>query len=310
MASGFQAFGVDLDSVFAPWHSGWPQAAATDFLDIAGADLNTRYAPLSTGSAASPTNFEVPGGADLNTIFAAFGSTNVIVATQPGNVSGSTAAGNPSGTVTSGSTTCAGSKGGGSYTYTWHFASGSGATFTNPNGATTAVTGTVPSASSISGTMYCTISDGVTSVNTNTVTWSLTNTTPQITVIPYTVNGRAALPAGAYATILFLSDGTERYETPASPGGTVIGSWDPMGDGTNYDIEATLVSGSTPTGNALNTWYPLVDSPNQVSWSVSNSSGLGNTVSCVLEIHIREHVSGLVIATGQVGLNALSTGSH
>lgn len=309
MASRLTDAGVDLDSILAPWHTGWPQAGATGFF-INGVDAMNRYATLATGTAAPVTGFTTDSDEDFNTIFAAYGTTSVIVETQPGAVSGSSAAGNPNGTVTSGTTTCLGEKGKGSYTYTWHLASGSGVSFTAPTSATTAVTGTVPSNSSISGTMYCTISDGTTSVNTHTVAWSLTNTSPQITVIPYTANGRAALPAAAFATEGFYSDGTQRYSTNAAPSGAVLGYWCPAGNGAAYDIEATLVSGTAPSsGPALNTWLELSASPNYVSWSVTNNSGLGNEVSCVLGISIRLHSSGLVVATGNIGLNAISTGT-
>jgi hypothetical protein len=307
MASGFKVAGVDLDNIFAPWHAGWAQAAATDF-EVAGADVNGRYAPLSTGAAAAVTDFKESGGTDLNTIFAAYGTTGVVVATQPGNVSGTAAAGNPSGTVTSNTTTCAGSRGQGSYTYTWHLASGSGVAFTQPNAATTAVTGTVPSASTISGTMYCTISDGVSSVNTNTVAWSLQNTSPQITVIPYTVTGRATLPNDAGAAILFFANGTEQYQTNLNPPGTV-GYWNPAGNGSAYDVEATLVSGTAPNDfdgyQQLNTWYQVTDF---IGWAISNSSG-NSTLTGVIEVHIRLHSTGVVVATGNITLTATSSGS-
>jgi hypothetical protein len=179
MASGFvTASGLDLDSVFAPQHSGWPQGSATEFFDGSGNDLYLRYAPLSTGSAASATGFLLSSGADLNTEFAAYGSTGVQVATQPSAISGSSAAGNPSGTVTSNTTSCSGTKGSGSYTYTWHIANGSGFTLTTPNSQTCAITGNVHAAQSVSGAIYCTISDGTTSANTSAVPASLQNTSP------------------------------------------------------------------------------------------------------------------------------------
>ena len=311
MASGFKVAGVDLDSIFAPLHAGWPQAGVTDF-EIAGADVNGRYAPLSTGTAAAVTDFKEGGGADLNTVFAAYGSTGVRVLTQPGNVSGSAMAGNPAGTVTSDTTTCAGTKGKGSYSYTWHLASGSGVTFTSPNSPTTAVTGSVPAASSINGTMYCTISDGVTSVNTNTVSWSLTNTSPQIVVIPYTVSDFEDLPTNAGAAIYFFPDGTEQYQKDLKANVT-IGYWDPVGDGTNYDVQATLVSGTyTPASGAflnLGTWYSLAGM-SWAAWGIKNSSGAGDTVSCTLEISIRVHTTEVVVATGNITLNATSNSTE
>ncbi len=178
MPSLYEVAGADLDTLLAPYHAGWPQAAPTKY-GVGGADLNARYAPLSTGSAPAPTKY-YSGGADLSTIFAAYGSTAVQVATQPGNVSGAAAAGSPSGTVTSNTTTVAATKGGGNYTYQWNIniTSGSGVAFTNPTGATTGVTGTIPAGATYSGTMDCTMSDGVTSVTTNSSSWSLQNTTP------------------------------------------------------------------------------------------------------------------------------------
>lgn len=177
-ASGYKVNETDLDSIFAPYHTGWPQAAATGF-KVGGADINTRYAPLSTGSAAAATKYKTASGQDLNAIFAAIGTTGVQVATQPSAVSGSAAAGNPSGAVTSNTTSVLGTKGGGSYSYTWHIASGPVVSFTSGSSRTTGVTySAVPAGTTYSGTMYCTISDGITSANTSSAGWSLTNTTP------------------------------------------------------------------------------------------------------------------------------------
>jgi hypothetical protein len=174
--SGYTVGGVDLDSIFAPYHTGWPQAGATGY-GVSGTDLNARYAPLSTGSSASPTGYKV-GGTDLNAIFAGAGTTGIAISTQPSAVSGSAAAGNPSGTVTSSSTSCTGTHGNsGAYGYSWHLASGS-ASFTAASSSSTAVTGTVNAGSTNTGSMYCTITDGVTSANTIAVGWSLQNTTP------------------------------------------------------------------------------------------------------------------------------------
>lgn len=196
MPSGYDVSGTDLDSILAPLHSGWPQAGAVGY-EVAGADLNARYAPLSTGSAPAATGYK-KATADLNTIFAANGSTGVQVGTQPSNVSGTLAAGNPSGVVTSGSTTCAGSKGGGTYTYTWHT---SGCTALSPSSPTTTFDATVNAGTTDNATAFCTISDGVTSVNTTTISVTLQNTTPAFSptlVIISTVGlSTQIVPAGA-----------------------------------------------------------------------------------------------------------------
>jgi hypothetical protein len=180
MPSGYEvAGGADLDSVLAPFHSGWPQASAVGY-SVGGANLNARYAPLSTGGAASATGYK-QASADLNTIFAALGSTGVQVGTQPANVSGTAAAGNPSGVVTSSAASCAGSKGGGTYTYTWHT---TGCTATSPSSQSTTFFATVNASSTDSASAFCTISDGVTSINTSTISVTLQNTSPlNITVV-------------------------------------------------------------------------------------------------------------------------------
>jgi hypothetical protein len=307
MASGFMFQNVDLDLVFAARYSGWPEYGGTTDFEIAGADIKSRYAPLSTGSAAAVSDFIISGIGDLNTIFAGYGTTTVQVGAQPANVSGSSAAGNPSGLVTSGSTACAGLKGSGTYTYLWTMM-GSGAYFTNPTSAGTAVAGNVPAGQTISGTMYCTISDGTTSINTATRTWSLTNTTPPITVIPYTVSATAVQPDNAGAAIIFQTNGTEQYQTNLNTPVT-IGNWDPSGDGSNYDVMATLVSGTAPNTpgfyNTLNTWVQVTGSLG-IGWSITNSVFNNSTMTCVLSISIRLHSTEVVQSTGQITLKAKS----
>lgn len=192
MPSGYETLGTDLDSVFAPFHSGWPQASAVGY-QVAAADLNARYAPLSTGGAAAATGYKNAAAADLNAVFAALGSTGVQVGTQPSNVSGTSAAGNPSGVVTSGAATTVGSKGGGTYTYTWHT---TGCTATSPSSASTTFSATVNASSTDSASAFCTISDGVTSVNTSTISVTLHNTSPVIITVSATLPEVSAIGAG------------------------------------------------------------------------------------------------------------------
>jgi hypothetical protein len=271
MASGFRYQNTDLDSIFAPRYSGWPQAAATEF-EIAGyGDIAQRYAVLSAGSAAANTDFRDSALADLATIFAAYGSTGVQVASQPGNVSGTAAAGNPNGTVTTGTTSCAGTKGGGTYTYTWHLASGSGVSFTAPNSPTTAITGTVSAAQSISGTMYCTISDGVTSVNTSVVSWSIRNTSMAVATQPVNVSGSqsAGTPSGTVTSNAASCAGTDGI------GGTYSYSWvctnctatSPNSSSTTF--YATVNAGTTDNASAYCTISDGVTSVNTNTISVA-----------------------------------------
>lgn len=265
MASGFRFQNTDLDSVFAPQHSGWAQAAATKFVDGSGNDLNLRYAVLSTGSAAAATGFLLSSGADLNTVFAAYGSTGVQVATQPSAISGSAAAGNPSGTVTSNTTSCTGTKGKGSYTYTWHIANGSGFTLTTPNSQTCGITGNVPAGQSVSGGIYCTISDGVTSVNTHTVSASLTNTTPAFQGAQHTYSsgsGTETVPTGATQVIIELW----------GPGGTGA-----FGTGSLTNHDAQYGAGGAAGGYCRSSY--ACSGGKTLSYSVGTTSGSDSTVS-------------------------------
>ena len=263
MASNYSVGGTDLDSVFAPWHSGWPQAAATGY-KVAGTDLNARYAPLSTGSAASATNYKVAGN-DLNAYFAAAGSTGIQVLTQPSNVSGSAAAGNPSGTVTSGSTTCAFTKGGGSYTYNWVC---TGCTANSPTSATTTFSATVNAGSTVDASAYCTGSDGVTSANTDTISVSLQNTTPAFTSAQHTysaTSGTETVPDGATQVVIELwglggpggyGTGTQKPDIYYGPGGQAGGycrsSYPCSGGQTlNYALSAAYATDSTVTSGTL-----------------------------------------------------------
>lgn len=172
MTTNYNLNGTDLDSIFAPLHPGWPQAVATN-INVAGADLNERYAAISSGSGAPGTTFRV-NSVDLNQIFAAIGSTGVQVGTQPTGVSGSSAAGNPSGVVTSNAATCAGAKGGGSYSYLWIC---SGCIANSPNSATTTFSATVNAGTVDNASAYCQISDRITFANTKTISVTLQNTT-------------------------------------------------------------------------------------------------------------------------------------
>lgn len=277
MASGYEVNGLDLDDIFAPYSTG-TKPAATGY-EVSGVDLSQRYDPISQGSAALSTGYKIAGGADLNTLFAALNTTGVTVGTQPGNVSGSSSAGDPSGTVTSNTTTCAGSGGGGGpYSYTWHIASGS-ATLTNPNSATTGVKATVNANSTLSGTMYCTISNGSSSINTNTVNWSLQNTTIDVSVgtQPGNVSGSSA--AGT-------PSGTVTSNSTSCSGANGTGSysyqWHITGSAslTNPNSATTAVTSSVNGGATVSgTMYcTITDSSggsvntNTVSWSLQNTS--------------------------------------
>ena len=295
MTSKYDVNGVDLDSIFAPYTTG-TQPAATKYT-VNGVDLNQRYAPLSQGSAAQVTGYDVAGVGDLNTLFAAANTTTVTVGTQPGNVSGSAAAGDPSGTVTSNTTTCAGSGGTGSYSYKWTIASGT-ATLTAPNSATTGVTATVNANSTITGTMYCTISDGISSAQTNTVNWSLQNTSLPVSIStqPSNVSGSSAAgdPTGTVTsntTTVVAANGTGSYTyqwymasgsgasftagTSATTAVTGSVNADSTNTGTMYCV-VTDSAGSTATSNTVSWSLQNTTIPVSISSQPSNVSGSAN----------------------------------
>lgn len=74
MPTGYKkADGTDLESVFAPYTSG-TKAAVTGYKNSAGTDLSDLFAPVSAGSPAAATGFKISGGTDLGNVFAAAGS--------------------------------------------------------------------------------------------------------------------------------------------------------------------------------------------------------------------------------------------
>lgn len=298
MASGFEHSGTDLDSLLAAWHSGWPQAGVTEF-EIGGSDIRTRYATLATGSAAAATGFRTSTSADLNTIFAGYGTTGVTVGTQPSAISGSAAAGTPSGTVTSNTTTCAaGPQGGPTKTYTWHIANGSGFSLTAPNSATTGVTGVIPAGQTVTGGIYCTISDGVTSTNTVTISISLTNTSPVFSGAQHTYgsgSGTETVPAGATQVIIevwgpggtgafgtgSIAQHDAQYGAGGAAGGYSRSNYSCSGGNTlNYSVGTTFGATSTVSSGSLVVTTMTAYGGNQGSLGGNTASG-GNAANVV-----------------------------
>ena len=297
MAAGFRYQNVDLDGIFAPRYAGWPQASATEFKIAGYGDIAQRYAVLSAGSAAANTDFRLSTLADLATIFAAYGTTNVQVATQPSAISGTAAAGNPSGTVTSNTTTCAATKGGGSYTCVWHIANGSGFSLTSPNSFTTAITGNVPAGQSVSGQIYATLSDGVTSTNTILANCSLHNTSvaePYFTITAAQFKNGSGQSSNFYG---FATSAVQTYYggTLNSVGGfynsaTLVEIWDNdqttscifgVGGLTSDPGQASLgsvtINGVTLTGASATGYLYNTNGHSQWTWSGSHFGFVAGT---------------------------------
>lgn len=85
MATGiFSIANVDLDSIFIAGSGG-----ATTGIRVAGADLNTRYAPYASGAQAATTGIRV-GGADISTRFQYTGTPPVFTPTATPSLNGGT----------------------------------------------------------------------------------------------------------------------------------------------------------------------------------------------------------------------------
>ena len=272
--------------------------------------------PTISPPSSSGTEFIVSSGEDLGQVFAAYGSTNVQVLTQPSNVSGSADAG-VSGTVTSNSTTCAGTKGGGVYTYTWHIANGSGFTFTAGNSATTAVTGTVSANSTMTGAIYCTISDGVSSINTNSVSISLTNTYTLVSVGTQPSNVSGSANVGVSGTVTSNSTSC----AGAGGNGSYSYAWHTSGCTANSpssastDFYATVNAASTDNASAYCTISDGVSSvnTNTVSITLTNTYVLvtvGTQPSNVSGSSAAGNPSGTVTSASTTCAGANGDGSY
>jgi hypothetical protein len=127
-----------------------------------------------------------------------------------------------------------------------------------------------------------------------------------VLVIPTTVSGNARYPQAASAGIAFISSGIESAQTNSQPDGITVGIWDPAGDGGNYDVRATLLSGTAPNWpgytNTLGTWVQVTNDLFTAAWGLQVQQSAGGSESCVLQIDISLHGAGIPIASGQVTL--------
>ena len=123
-----------------------------------------------------------------------------------------------------------------------------------------------------------------------------------ITVNPYIVTAFNTLGSPATANISFNSTGAT---TEAINGGaaTTLYNWCvPAAEAGNYEIYATLTSGSVSGGSsAFNTWLAL--STNR-AWQVSTSSGIA---SAIINVGIRRSGSTTILASADIELYAEST---
>lgn len=112
-----------------------------------------------------------------------------------------------------------------------------------------------------------------------------------------------ATPFNPSVSYNVLNTGSETWSSSASGGGS-IGNWITPTSlaGSGYDVRATVVSGTTPTGSATGSWLSLGSSQ---SWTLGTASV--TTVTCQLTIEIRSASSLAVLASGTVTLTATKT---
>ena len=119
--------------------------------------------------------------------------------------------------------------------------------------------------------------------------------TLEFSAASYTNHGIHATGGTASAAILISNTGAvtgSKTSSPSGLGSTASGTWaTPVaaGNGDDYEIRATLNSGSTPTGT-LGTWLALTSNR---QWSIS-STGAAGLVTCNLTLEIRD-ASTLVV---------------
>lgn len=109
------------------------------------------------------------------------------------------------------------------------------------------------------------------------------------------------VPSGDIASVLFQvsGNGTTRI-TGDFPGSGVWISPRPPPAEPQYEVQASLVSGTTPFGSALNTRIPIIDNP---YWSIS-SFREGFTVRCSLVIYLYEEGSSTLISSADIDMSA------
>lgn len=114
------------------------------------------------------------------------------------------------------------------------------------------------------------------------------------TVSKITVGGAAT------ATYTIDNDGTVRNHNL-----TNLETWlgGTGGVASNYEVRATLTSGTTPTSGTLNSWLSCGTDRN---WSNSNSAQDGSTVTSTLTVEIREASTGTVKDSASIIINATS----
>jgi hypothetical protein len=130
-----------------------------------------------------------------------------------------------------------------------------------------------------------------------TITISVTNnySAPSVSLSDRTVFKSGS--GGATATYKINADGTVTDQD-----NTFLENWLFSGSASDYQVRATLASGTSPGGSAVGSW--LACSTNR-SWSEGVSAG-GGSVTCTLTIEIRDVATNTVRTSASIIINAFS----
>ncbi|MGC8517897.1 MAG: hypothetical protein ACP5P4_05130 [Steroidobacteraceae bacterium] len=130
------------------------------------------------------------------------------------------------------------------------------------------------------------------------------------TLIPLVLSGSAQYPAAASAGVGFWTNGEEVAQTNQNPYPYSVGVFDPAGNGSAYDVRATLISGTAPNWpsylNTLNTWFQVsgtAPGASNPSWGLQVQQPAGGSESCVLQLDLSLHGAATVISSTNVTLS-------
>jgi hypothetical protein len=120
----------------------------------------------------------------------------------------------------------------------------------------------------------------------------------QVSLVSASILSEVTKPSVASCFYDINSDGSASYGGNAADSS---GNWTWLlyGLNTDYQIQATLVSGSTPSGSPVGSWLSLGTSR---SWTISRS--LTGSTGCSLNIQVRRVVDQVIIASSSVSMTA------
>ncbi|MES2180734.1 MAG: hypothetical protein V4493_01370 [Pseudomonadota bacterium] len=95
-------------------------------------------------------------------------------------------------------------------------------------------------------------------------------------------------------------NGTAGFDTANSGSGLFAGDWvEDAFEVTLYQVRATLISGTAPTGAPLNTWLNFTTDR---YWEIAGLSPFAPSIDCTLKIQIRDSASLAVRVSAQIVL--------